>query len=96
MFDTAPGRAYQNDVAPYEGPFPRGQVESAFLDQMGGEAWPGSCLVVPIRVKGRVVALVYADMAEATVPGRLREDVVGAAKKVAETLVRVILVKKQT
>lgn len=85
-----------NDVAPYEGPFPGGQVEAAFLDQMGGDAWPGSCLIVPIRVKGRVVALVYADIPEPRVASSIREAVVGAARQVAETLVRVILVKKQS
>jgi Type II secretion system (T2SS), protein E, N-terminal domain len=85
-----------NDVAPYEGPLPRGQVESTFLDQMGGEAWPGSCLIVPIRVKGRVVALVYADLPERSIAPSIRQLVVGAAQRVAETLVRVILVKKQS
>jgi len=85
-----------NDVTPYEGPLPRGMVEAAFLDQIGADAWPGACVIVPIRVKGRVVSLLYADSPDRSFGPSARDAVVATARHVAETLVRVILVKKQS
>jgi len=85
-----------NDVTPYEGPLPRGMVEAAFLDQIGADAWPGACIIAPIRVKGRVVSLLYADSPDRAFGPSSRDAVIAAARHVGETLVRVILVKKQT
>jgi hypothetical protein len=86
-----------NDVTPYEGQLPRGQVEAAFLDQIGAGSWPSACVIAPVRVKGRVVSLLYCDTPDRRGVGlAAREAVLGAARHVAETLVRVILVKKQS
>lgn len=83
------------DVTPYEGPLPRGMVEAAFLDQIGADAWPAACVIAPIRVKGRVVSLLYADSPDRAFGPSARDAVIAAARHVGETLVRVILVKKQ-
>jgi hypothetical protein len=82
------------DVTPFEGPLARGPVEAAFIETLGGSGWPAEALLIPVRVKGRVVVLFYADAAQ---PGGLagrREAIAAAARHVAETLVRIILAKK--
>jgi hypothetical protein len=84
-----------NDVAPYEGALPRGQVEAAFLDQIGAVSWPATCFLAPVRVKGRVVSLLYADAENPGGLAAVREPLLIATRLIAETLVRVILVKKQ-
>lgn len=82
------------DVTPYEGPLPRGAVEAAFLKQLDAAAWPGEVALVPIRVKGRVVAVLYADVPR---QGELRPAhaaIASAVRLAAEALVRIILAKK--
>jgi hypothetical protein len=80
------------DVQPFEGALPHGPVEQAFVEALGGGRWPEHVLLVPIRVKGRVVALIYAELRGAA-PGA-REMVLQASRSVAEALVRMILAKK--
>lgn len=80
------------DVSPFEGPLPQGAAERGFIDALGGGRWPEHVLIVPIRVKGRVVALIYAEMGAA--PHLERDMVLKASRSVAETLVRMILAKK--
>jgi hypothetical protein len=82
------------DVTPFAGPLPNGPVEAAFIGTLGGAAWPAEALLIPVRVKGRVVALLYADAVQ---PGGLagwRDAIAATARHVAETLVRIILMKK--
>ncbi len=80
------------DVAPFEGPLPHGPIEEAFVARLGGR-WPEHALLVPVRVKGRVVALLYAELSPGA-PANAREMVLRAARHIAETLVRLILSRK--
>jgi hypothetical protein len=84
--------AVVGDVSPYVGPLPHGPVEESFVGRLGLGVFPEQVVVAPVRVKGRVVALVYAEL-PAGVAGA-REAVLTAARHIAETLVRLILVKK--
>jgi len=78
------------DVTPYEGALPHGPVEDEFVARMGGR-WPEHVIVVPVRVKGRVVSILYVE--PGTVPAA-REMVLRATRLIAETLVRMILSRK--
>jgi hypothetical protein len=82
-----------NDVSPFEGALPKGAVEKSFIKALGGGRWPERVLMVPIRVKGRVVSLIYAELGPKAPPDA-REQVLRASRGVAETLVRMILAKK--
>jgi hypothetical protein len=84
------------DVTPYAGPLPQGNVEAALLAHLRAEAWPAEALLVPIRVKGRVVALLYADAPARGVLGAARDAIIAAARHTAEALVSLILLKKQS
>jgi hypothetical protein len=88
--------AVMADVTPYEGPLPRDAVEAGFLDQLGAASWPTEVLLFPIRVKGRVVSLLYADATQRGALAERRDAIAAAARCTAEALVRIILAKKTT
>ncbi len=85
--------AVAGDVTPYEGPLPRGPVEESFVTRLGLPGFAEHIALVPVRVKGRVVALFYAELPRPVPHGAL-DAVQAAARHSAETLVRLILVKK--
>jgi hypothetical protein len=80
------------DVAPYEGKLPRGKVESDFINKLGG-GWPEQVVLAPIHVKGRPVAVLYAELPRQD-PRGARDMVVATARHIAETLLRLILARK--
>jgi hypothetical protein len=82
-----------NDVSPFEGSLPQGPIELGFINALGGGRWPEHIVLVPIRVKGRVVAMIYAELGQGAPPDA-REMALQAARAIASTLVRMILAKK--
>jgi hypothetical protein len=80
------------DVAPYEGKLPKGKVESDFVAKLGG-GWPDQVVLAPIHVKGRPVAVLYAELPRQD-PRGARDMVVATARHIAETLLRMILARK--
>ena len=78
------------DVGPYEGALPRGPSEEELVARLGGR-WPDQVIVAPVRVKGRVVSLLYVE--PSGIP-EARELTLRASRLIAETLVRLILSRK--
>jgi hypothetical protein len=81
------------DVMPYEGPMPEGLIEEAFVRQLGLPGLAEHVVIAPVRVKGRVVALLYAELPPGA-PPTAKDAILAASRHTAETLVRMILLKK--
>lgn len=80
------------DVAPYEGKLPKGKVESDLVAKLGGP-WPDQVVLAPIHVKGRPVAVLYAELPKQD-PRGARDMVVATSRHIAEALLRMILARK--
>jgi hypothetical protein len=78
----------------YEGPLPHGSVEDLLLSSLGGH-WPTRVVVCPLTVKERAVALVYGEVGSDAALTRAREPLYALVPHISQTLMRLVLEKKQ-
>jgi hypothetical protein len=80
---------------PFEGKLPQEDVEESLVIKLGHDGWPDHVVVVPIRVKGRPVAMIYGEAASADALAAVGEPARVLADLVGETFVRLIMQKKR-
>ncbi|MDQ7007052.1 MAG: hypothetical protein Q9Q40_07450 [Acidobacteriota bacterium] len=71
-WETGSGDVFEKlaaDGEVIEGPLPDAPGNRELLRRLGGETWPGAVAVLPITVRGRLVAALYADRPKNTPAG---------------------------
>ncbi|HHN75582.1 MAG TPA: hypothetical protein ENK10_10165 [Acidobacteria bacterium] len=64
---TGPGDIFESlaaDGAVFQGSLPDAEGNRELLRRLGGETWPTSAVALPIKVRGRLVAALYADRSD--------------------------------
>jgi hypothetical protein len=80
--------------APFTGALPHDDVEESLVIKLADEEWPEHALIVPIRVQGRPVALLYGEATSSQTLAAAREPAVVIADMLSETFLRLIRAKK--
>jgi hypothetical protein len=83
------------DGKPFAGPLPQDEVEESLVIKLGCDDWPEHVLIVPIRVKERCVAVLYAEANDRKTLDAAREPAENLGAMTGEAFVRLILAKKQ-
>jgi hypothetical protein len=78
----------------YRGPLPRLDSHQRLVRLWGGR-YPRECLMLPVRVKGRMVAVVYCDRANAGFGGLDIEELLQVAAAMGRGLERYLLSRKR-
>jgi hypothetical protein len=81
--------------AVFAGALPHEETEESLVIRLGADDWPEHALVIPVTVKGRVVAILYGEAASAETLAAAREPAEILCGLMAETFVRLILEKKK-
>jgi hypothetical protein len=84
------------DGARYLGELPLEDVEETFVVKMGGVFPQGSVVLWPVRVKDRVIALLYAELLPGEAVSALSEPVKQLVDQMEQTFLRLILEKKKS
>jgi hypothetical protein len=79
---------------PFHGKLPQEDVEESLVIKLGDDEWPEQVIVVPIRVKGRAIAMIYGEAASATALDAAREPAAVLAELIGEAFVRLIVKRK--
>jgi hypothetical protein len=76
---------------PYEGVIPQEDVEEDLLIRLAGQAWPEHALLIPVRMRDRVAALLYGEASGEEALRRAREPAAVIADLAGETLDRLTI-----
>jgi hypothetical protein len=80
---------------PFVGALPFGDVEESLLVKLGSGEWPEHLVIWPIRVRGRTVAMLYAEAESSAAARGARDAIEDVIACVEQTFIRLIMQRKQ-